>query len=527
MYARKLSISPSWLPLTLFFIVFINNVNAFSVPRRNTRNKNFSPSSSQQKRIIPHNKNSGTEEDNIPTVVLVTGFESFNRQLYLDAASKLNSSSSSSAKINLKVFSDTEIRQQQQQQQRVNPELQNALENADLFIGSLIFDYDDVLTISELLPQVPTRLLFECATEIMELNKVGSFNMMPKDDGEAAGPPPVVKALLSKFSSGKEEDKLSGYLKLLKIGPQLLQYVPGSKALDLRTWLEAYRYWNQGGIENASSMFQLLYQRCLQVSPKNNNNNNNKGVAKDPNELKITPDIGLLHPLYSSFKHTSNYFISPAQYLRWRKSKATALLAKEKKYKLAHPTESPRVAILLYRKHVITNQKYIWDLITSMESQNIMPIPIFINGVEAHTIVRDLLTSNNEIELVNKREIKRDNTYSQSDAVSVDAIINTIGFPLVGGPAGSMEAGRNVELAQTLLNNMNVPYVVASPLLLQGLDTWRRSGVLGMYCFLLNFLLLLCVTCCDMLHFALSSFIHHLTFEAFLLSFYVSMFIIL
>ena len=27
--------------------------------------------------------------------------------------------------------------------------------------------------------------------------------------------------------------------------------------------------------------------------------------------------------------------------------------------------------------------------------------------------------------------------------VKVDAIVNTIGFPLVGGPAGTMEAGRS------------------------------------------------------------------------------------
>ena len=50
----------------------------------------------------------------------------------------------------------------------------------------------------------------------MTYNRVGSFNMKIKD-GEEAGPPPAIKAILSKFSSGKEEDKISGYLKLLKM----------------------------------------------------------------------------------------------------------------------------------------------------------------------------------------------------------------------------------------------------------------------------------------------------------------------
>lgn len=50
------------------------------------------------------------------------------------------------------------------------------------------------------------------------------------------GPPAPVKALLSKFGSGKEEDRLAGYLKLLKVGPSLLKFVPGKKAKDLRSW---------------------------------------------------------------------------------------------------------------------------------------------------------------------------------------------------------------------------------------------------------------------------------------------------
>ena len=65
--------------------------------------------------------------------------------------------------------------------------------------------------------------------------------MMPNEGETNSGYPPAVKVVLSKFSSGKEEDKLAGYIKLLKIGPQLLQFVAGDKTKDLRTWLEAYR----------------------------------------------------------------------------------------------------------------------------------------------------------------------------------------------------------------------------------------------------------------------------------------------
>ena len=51
----------------------------------------------------------------------------------------------------------------------------------------------------------------------------------------------------------------------------------------------------------------------------------------------------------------------------------------------------PTVAVLLYRKHVITEQMYIGQLISNMEQQGVRPIPIFINGIEAHTVVRLLV----------------------------------------------------------------------------------------------------------------------------------------
>ena len=78
-------------------------------------------------------------------------------------------------------------------------------------------------------------------------------------------------------------------------------------------------------------------------------------------------------------------------------------------------------------------------MITILEKEGIIPIPVFINGVEAHTIVRDWLTSEHEINGVNSGLIQRDTTYKSNEAVSVDAIVSSIGFPLVGGPAGSME----------------------------------------------------------------------------------------
>ena len=50
--------------------------------------------------------------------------------------------------------------------------------------------------------------------------------------GKSKGPPPAVKKVLSMFGSGREEDRLVGYLSFLKVGPKLLKFLPG------RGWLK-------------------------------------------------------------------------------------------------------------------------------------------------------------------------------------------------------------------------------------------------------------------------------------------------
>lgn len=49
-----------------------------------------------------------------------------------------------------------------------------------------------------------------------------------------------------------------------------------------------------------------------------------------------------------------------------------------------------------------TGLDYITQLVSQLESHGLIPLPIFINGVEAHTVVRDQLTSEDE-----KRALER------------------------------------------------------------------------------------------------------------------------
>ena len=374
-------------------------------------------------------------------IVLVAGFESFNADLYRKAAFLANSRC---PELDIRVFSDRDLTSKR-------TEVEAALHDADVFFGSLLFDYDQVVWLRDRIAQIPIRLVFESALELMSLTKLGDFAIGDKPKGM----PKPVKFILDKFSNGREEDKLAGYISFLKIGPKLLKYVPVQKVQDLRNWLIIYSYWNAGGPENVASLFWTLAEKYLGLK------------VGDIPPLVETPNIGLLHPDYQGF------FESPREYLEWYKTHCRDAINRVSPNRV-----SPVVGILLYRKHVITKQPYIPQLIRSFESAGLIPLPIFINGVEGHVAVRDLMTSDYEIQ---QRQLGNIETPSLSnEAVKVDAIVSTIGFPLVGGPAGSMEAGRQVEVAKRILTAKNVPYIVAAPLLIQDISSWTRQGVGGL-----------------------------------------------
>ena len=350
-------------------------------------------------------------------IVLIAGFESFNAELYRTAA---RLATSRCRDLDIQVFSDSGL--------TTEPEtVAAALQNADVFFASLIFDYDAVMWLRERVKHIPFRLVFESALELISLTQLGKFVIGDKPKGM----PKPIKFLLSKFTSSREEDRLAGYISFLKTGPKLLKFIPGKKVQDLRNWLIIYGYWNAGGTENVAAMCWTIAQKYLGLK------------VGDIPEVRETPNMGLLHPDYNG------YFTSPGAYLTW--------------YGQHHEKTFPVVGILLYRKHVITQQPYIPQLIRSFSDAGLTPLPIFINGVEGHVAVRDWM-----------------NGGAGEKGVKVDAIVSTIGFPLVGGPAGSMEAGRQVEVAQGILTEKNVPYIVAAPLLIQDIYSWTRQGIGGL-----------------------------------------------
>ena len=366
-------------------------------------------------------------------IVLICGFETFNLHTYKAAAA-----TASRACIDVTLLTERDLC-------APAAATASALARADVVYASLIFDYDHV---QWLLPRLPPGhvFVFESALELMSATRVGAFRM-----NSSKGMPNGVRVVLRKLGLvGREEDKLAGYLALLKNAPRLLKLVPGRAARDLANWLTVYSYWNAGGVSNVANMLEYITREVL-LRP---------GVG-DIDQVVQIPNVGLLHPEYDGF------FEHPAAYVEW--------------YERRFPERRdwPRVAVLLYRKHVVSRLRYIGELIAEFEQAGLVPLPVFITGVEAHIIVRDYLTSVDK-EAARKQGKRLYGTYRKGKTANVDAVVSTIGFPLVGGPAGSMAGGRNADVGQVILQQLNVPYIVAAPLLIQDIDSWKRNGVAGL-----------------------------------------------
>lgn len=138
-----------------------------------------------------------------------------------------------------------------------------------------------------------------------------------------------------------------------------------------------YGYWNEGGKANVVAMLLYICNTFFADTPA------------PPAAVETTPPTGCLHP-----DAPGRYFSSPAEYLRWYRDHGALRGA-----------DAPTAAVLLYRKHVITEQPYIAQLVAQMEAEGVVPVPIFINGVEAHTVVRDQLTTQREQNAIRRGEI--------------------------------------------------------------------------------------------------------------------------
>ena len=123
-------------------------------------------------------------------------------------------------------------------------------------------------------------------------------------------------------------------------------------------------------------------------------------------------------------------------------------------------SHSPFRTITDITSHLITSHHILSYLITShpITSQLISSHLISSHHTSSHHILSYLITSHPiTSHLISSHLISSHHTSSHHTP-----------YHRIGGPAGSMKGGRQIEASKEILSEKNVPYIVAAPLLIQG-----------------------------------------------------------
>ena len=306
--------------------------------------------------------------------------------------------------------------------EKQNPETAKAISEADCVFMSMIQFKDQVEWFKERLEQAENKdktvFVFESMPDAMALTKVGNYAV---SEGKG-GMPESVKKVAKMLVKGRDEDALYGYMKLMKIMRTILPLVP-KKAKDFKNWLLVYSYWMQPTPENIANMFRLILREYC-----------NESLTVGP--IVDVPNMGLYHP------DAPAYFKDVKSFKSWSKKQGRNF------------NKGQKVGMLFFRKHLLQEKTYIDDTIRGFERKGLNVFPAFVMGVEGHVLVRDWFVKE-----------------------KLDLLVNMMGFGLVGGPAGSTKPGTAAEARDEIMRKLDVPYIVAQPLLIQDFESWHELGV--------------------------------------------------
>ncbi len=303
--------------------------------------------------------------------------------------------------------------------QKQSPEAAQAIRDADcVFMTMLNFKTEaDWLREQVLQSRAKTVFAFESMPEVMSLTKVGEYSMAGK-----TGMPEGMKKVARMLVGGREEDTLYGFTKLMKFTRVMMRFIP-ERMHDFKNWMQVNIYWNQPEASNIVNMFRFILREYF-------------GGTARVEPASDVPLMGLYHP------DAPDLFHDPKAFRRWRDRRG--------KPQNAQGT----IGLLFFRKHLLQDKGYIDDVLRALEARKLYVYPVFVTGIESHVAVREWLAKER-----------------------LDALVSTIGFALVGGPAGSTKAGQAAEISLEILSKLNAPYIVTQPLYVQDYADWKEHGV--------------------------------------------------
>lgn len=322
--------------------------------------------------------------------------------------------------------------------------LQNEVEKADFVFGCMIFGEEHVRPMQPILENAPSPVCFITSNPaLIYQTRLGNLALKPPSQDEQP-------SLLSKWmqrlrpkSGGSGKSEGHRQTALIKNLTKLMKYVPG-KVRDLHTFIAMHDYWLHSSPENLERMMCLLLQRYVP--------GHEKLPALEPVKY---PDAAIYHP------DAPTPFADENSYLRWRQQQGTPI---------GQGHWKGAVGLLIHRAVILSgNTTHIDTLLRKIEAQ----------GVEVRIVYSALLDFRPAMEQFFGKIPQADQASKSAKHIPkatalppVDLILNGMGFPLVGGPAGARP-----EQAVPALQHLDVGYFDLVPLGFQRAEDWRTDEV--------------------------------------------------
>uniref|UniRef100_M8BLH7 magnesium chelatase n=1 Tax=Aegilops tauschii TaxID=37682 RepID=M8BLH7_AEGTA len=305
---------------------------------------------------------------------------------------------------------------------------------ANVFIGSLIFVEELALKVRDAVAAHRDRmdavLVFPSMPEVMRLNKLGSFSMAQL--GQSKSPFFQLFKRNKKDSSGFADSML----KLVRTLPKVLKYLPSDKAQDARLYILSLQFWLGGSPDNLQNFLKMIAVSYVPAL---------KGADITYSDPVLFLDTGIWHPLAPAM------FDDVKEYLNWYGTRRDA------NDRLKTP-EAPVIGLVLQRSHIVTGDDgHYVAVIMELEARGAKVIPIFAGGLDFSGPIERYL-----VDPITKKPF-------------VNAVVSLTGFALVGGPAR-----QDHPKAIASLMKLDVPYIVALPLVFQTTEEWLNS-TLGLH----------------------------------------------
>lgn len=382
----------------------------------------FTQTTQEVRRIVPENK------QGLPTVKVVYVVLEAQYQSSLTAAVQSLNGSNKYASFEVVGYLVEELRDDTTYKMFCQD-----LEDANIFIGSLIFVEELALKVKEAVEKQRDRmdavLVFPSMPEVMRLNKLGSFSMSQLGQSKS----PFFQLFKRKKQGAGFADSM---LKLVRTLPKVLKYLPSDKAQDARLYILSLQFWLGGSPDNLQNFLKMISGSYVPAL---------KGAKIPYSDPVLFLDSGIWHPLAPCM------YDDVKEYLNWYGTRRDA------NEKLKSPN-APIVGLILQRSHIVTgDESHYVAVIMELEARGAKVIPIFAGGLDFSGPVERFL-----IDPVTKKPF-------------IHSAISLTGFALVGGPA-RQDHPRAIEA----LMKLDVPYIVALPLVFQTTEEWLNS-TLGLH----------------------------------------------